>query len=153
MPADLLFEERHVVVGWSGNPQLHRPLTTDDYLKAGHVAVAFSRDRTLSFADTQLEHLLPGRRIEIIAPSFTVVPWLLQGTERLALMHVRLFRVLRSRFDIISAPLPFEFPLMREMLQYHHARTDDDGLRWLRAQLRELADESIGELNIVRSKL
>jgi LysR family nod box-dependent transcriptional activator len=152
-PSELLFEEQQVVVGWSGNPQLHRPLTTDDYLKAGHIAVAFSRDRTLSFADNQIEHLFPGRRIEVFAPSFTVVPWMLQGTERLALMHGRLFRVLRSRFDIISVPLPFEFPLMREMLQYHHARTDDDGLRWLRAQLRELADESIGELNMSPSEL
>lgn len=146
-PAELLFEERHLVTGWAGNPRLAGPISSEDYLAAGHVAVAFSRERTLAFADTQIEHILPGRRIEVYAPSFTVVPWMLQGTERLALMHARLFRVMRSRFDIVSAPLPFEFPMMREMVQHHHARSDDDGLRWLRRQLRELADQSIDDLD------
>ena len=42
-------------------------------------------------------------------------------------------------FPIVSAPLPFDFPVMREMMQYHQARIDDEGLTWLRQQLSELA--------------
>jgi hypothetical protein len=54
-------------------------------------------------------------------------------------MHERLFRQMRETFPIVSAPLPFDFPTMREMMQYHQARSDDEGLTWLRQQLLEIA--------------
>jgi hypothetical protein len=31
---------------------------------------------------------------------------------------------------------------MREMVQYHNARTEDDGLTWLRDLLKRMAHES-----------
>jgi hypothetical protein len=68
-----------------------------------------------------------------------MVPWLVQGTNRLAIMHERLFRQMSETFPIVSAPLPFDFPTMREMMQYHQARSDDEGLTWLRQQLLEIA--------------
>jgi hypothetical protein len=76
------------------------------------------------------------RRIEIVAASFAVVPWLLIGTPRLAVMHERLAVAMARHFAIAHAPMPFEFPVMREMLQVHRARTDDGGLVWLRGQLK-----------------
>ncbi|MEY4890838.1 MAG: hypothetical protein RIQ75_1968, partial [Pseudomonadota bacterium] len=57
-------------------------------------------------------------------------------TNRLALMHERLARQMASIFPLAIAPIPFEFPLMREMMQYNRARANDEGLQWLREQLR-----------------
>lgn len=141
-PADLLFEERHVIVGWAENPIFRETVTEEAFYAAGHVTVAFGTHRALAFADRELERLGRPRRVEVVAPSFTTVAWLLLGTQRLALMHERLARSIEHQFAIATAPLPFEFPPMREMAQYHSARAEDDGLRWIRQELAHAASHT-----------
>lgn len=136
-PAELLLEERLVVVAWQDHPILSGQLTEADLFSYGHVAVAIGRDRVPSFADRQLAKLGKSRRIEVMTESFVAVPWLLKDTERLALMHERLARAVMQYFPIRSVPLPFDFPVMREMVQYNRDRSCDDGLRWLRSRLAE----------------
>jgi LysR family nod box-dependent transcriptional activator len=138
-PAELLFEERHVVVGWSGNPLLHGAPSEAEILAAGHVAVALGAQRTASYADRQLAVMGKSRRVEVTAGSFTAVPWLLMNTPRIALMHERLALAMRSFFPIRIAPIPFDFPVMREMVQHHRARANDEGLSWFRQQLARRA--------------
>lgn len=140
-PRELLFEERHVVVGWSGNPMLQEPLTEDYYYSAGHVAVSVSRDGT--FIENHLREHGDRRRIEIICAAFSQVAWMLPGTTRLALMHERLAKVMASRLPLRILDAPIELPVMREMLQYHHARSADTGLIWFRDQLRDAAADRI----------
>ena len=36
-----------------------------------------------------------------------------------------------SKLPLTIAPLPFAFPVMREMVQFHSARANDSGLKWL----------------------
>jgi DNA-binding transcriptional LysR family regulator len=134
-PADLLFEERHVVAGWSGNPLFQKALSEQAFYAHGHVAVAFGAQRTAAFSDREIELRGQPRRVEVIANSFTLLPWLLVGTDRLAVMHERLARSMADHFPIAIAELPFEMPAMREMVQYHRARGGDDGLTWLRQQI------------------
>ncbi len=135
-PAELLLEERHVVIGWSGNPAFERPLTETDLMAASHIGIQMGNQRTSAFADKMMEQLGWVRRMDVMASSFTVVPWLVIETNRLALMHERLARQMASIFPLAIAPIPFEFPLMREMMQYNRARANDEGLQWLREQLR-----------------
>jgi hypothetical protein len=87
------------------------------------------------------------RNIEITTATFTSVPWLLHRTSRLALMHERLARVMAVRFPIVFQPLPFDFPLMTEVVQHHPARSNDDGLSWMRGLLHQVADLSIHDLD------
>ena len=138
-PTELLVEEKHVVVGWKRNPLFKKKITSEIFFAQGHVAVLISRERALAFGDRELQRIGSSRRIEVAVPSFTMVPWLVQGTDRLAIMHERLFRQMSETFPIVSAPLPFNFPTMREMMQYHQARSDDEGLTWLRQKLLEIA--------------
>ena len=135
-PAELLFEERHVIVGWSGNSLFQRQPTLADVMEAGHVGIQMGNQRTSAFADSIMEKLGHFRRMEMTASSFTVVPWLIIETNRLALMHERLARVMARMFPLAIAPIPFEFPAMREMMQFNHARSADEGLAWLRGELR-----------------
>lgn len=136
-PRELLFEERHVVAGWQDNPVFTRELTPDRYLASGHVTVRiFDRD---TFIETYLMKRVPDRRIEVIAQSFIQVPWLLRGTRRLSVMHERLAKVAAPVFDLAYADVPFELPIMHEMMQYHSTRTSDAGLAWLRDRLRSFA--------------
>lgn len=130
-PSRLLLEEQHVVVGWSGNPVMTGPLTIEDFAAAGHVTVRLGQITRLTFAEAQLRALGITRREQLIVPSFALVPDLLVGTLRLGIMHERLARRAARRTEIAIAPLPFPFPPMREMAQFHRARADDAGLLWL----------------------
>jgi LysR family transcriptional regulator, nod-box dependent transcriptional activator len=136
-PAELLFEEQHVFVGWSANPLFDRTLTEEDVMAASHVAVQMGNQRTSAFADNIMEKTGRFRNIEVIASSFTIIPWLLIETNRIALMHERLARRMATMFPLAVAPIPFDFPLMREMMQFNRTRSADEGLRWLRERLRE----------------
>lgn len=140
-PTELLFEEQHVVVGWSGNDLLSAPLDEKRFLAAGHVGIAIGSQSSAAFADRHLALMGKHRQIEVSASSFTTVPWLLVGTQRLAVMHERLARAASRIFPITYQPLPFAFPVMEELVQFHQTRATDEGLRWLRAQLRLAAND------------
>jgi len=141
-PSEFLYEEEQVVVGWAGNPLFAKGLTTDDFFASGHVGVALGSRRAATFADTQLARMGRQRRIDIEVASFASVPWFLQNTMRLAVLHKRLVRAMMPQFELAFAPMPFPFPRLREMAQFHEARRDDAGLVWLREQLRLAAQST-----------
>ena len=64
------------------------------------------------------------------------------GTDRLAVLHERLAKAMAPMFDLAWAPVPFEFPRLREMIQFHEARAKDAGLTWLRGELMDVARQS-----------
>ncbi|EQB12181.1 LysR family transcriptional regulator [Sphingobium lactosutens] len=136
-PTELLFEERHVVVGWSGNPLTAKGLDPDIYYQAGHVTVSVSRDGT--FIENHLRSRGDRRRIEVVCAAFSQVAWMLPGTTRLALMHERLARVMARALPLAIFDAPIPLPTMREMMQHHQARAADPGLNWLRQQLKQAA--------------
>lgn len=135
-PTELLCEERQLVIGWSGNPAFADGLDAVAFDRLGHVAVHVGSNRVPSFADRQIERMGRARRVEITCGCFTMLPWLICGTNRIAVMHERLARQMAAQFPLALAEMPFAFPEMREMLQYHRARETDEGLHWLRGQLK-----------------
>ncbi|MCR5870764.1 MULTISPECIES: LysR family transcriptional regulator [unclassified Sphingomonas] len=141
-PRELLFEERHVVVGCSTNPVMHRRLDAETYFASGHVATSVSRDGT--FIDNYLRGQGEQRRVEIVCAAFSQVPWILPGTTRLALMHERLARELAPQLGLIVQESPFPLPVMREMMQFHSARSSDRGLSWLCDRLKRAASGNAG---------
>ncbi|MBB5698081.1 LysR family transcriptional regulator [Sphingomonas yantingensis] len=134
-PRELVFEERHVVVGCASNPVFTASMTPDAFYGCGHVAVSVSRDGT--FIDNWLRQQGDRRRIEVTCASFIQAPWMLPGTRRLALMHERLARVMAPGLGLAIAEAPFDLPVMREMMQHHRARSTDRGLAWLRQRIVE----------------
>lgn len=139
-PTEDLFQEEIVVAGWSQNPVFAQTLDLEAFAAAGHVSVAIGRHREVTFADKHLLALGHARKIECVASSFTTVPWLLRGTYRLAMMHRRLAQTMAGYLPLAFAPLPFEFPLMQEAVQYHRTRAADPGLRWLIDAIRLVAN-------------
>lgn len=139
-PAYVLYEEPQLVAGWKDNPLLaDGTITEQAFFDSGHVAVLLGDGTTFSYADRQLELMGRPRKIETTAAFFTAVPWLIEGTSRLAVMHERLAQNLKGRFDIVTVPLPFDMPPMKQMLSYHAGRKDDAGLSWLRAKIERIA--------------
>jgi LysR family nod box-dependent transcriptional activator len=136
-PAELMFGERHVVVGCRDNPLLARPLTVEAFGDAGHVAVRI--DGRDTYIERELDRRGLVRRVEVHAPSFVQAPFLLPGTRRIALMHERLARRIAPLVGLTVAEPPFELPVMHEMVQFHATRRSDEGLIWLRGRLQAFA--------------
>ncbi len=143
-PSELLFEERHVVVGWNENSFLDKRKIKKAFFEAGHITVSMGPEGGPPFLERHLAKLGYQRHIDINAPHFSAVPWLLLETDRLAVMQERLAKKFCTVFPLKMLPLPFEFPLMRIMVQYHSARAGDQGLVWLRQCLHEVAAKSAG---------
>ncbi len=140
-PSELLYEEEHVVLGWSGNPALSRPLTLDGFFALGHVVVRFARTRAASFAETETEKLGRERRIELISPSFTATPKLLIGTQRVALVHRRLADICVRDLPLVVQEPPFVMPPLREVVQHHNVRTTDGGVQWLKGLMHKAVSD------------
>ncbi len=128
-PRKLLFEEKHVVVGCRRNPVFRQELTAERFFEQGQVIMGVGHAQ--SFAEREMGELNKHRRIDVICASFLAVPWMLPGTRRIAMMHERLAQLMVKLLPLCIAPLPFEFPLMREIVQYHSARAEDRGMQWL----------------------
>ncbi len=65
-PAELLFEEVHVVVGCARNPLLQAPMTSEAFAAAGHVGVRIDGRNT--YIENELSRLGLTRRVEVYAP-------------------------------------------------------------------------------------
>jgi LysR family transcriptional regulator, nod-box dependent transcriptional activator len=141
-PSELLFEEKQVVVGCAQNPIFKRGISEEDFFAAGHVTVSMGSARTPAFADSHLQHLPRTRRVEVAVASFASAPWFLMGTTRLAVLHERLAKAMEPMFDLAWAPVPFDFPRLREMIQFHESRAHDAGLTWLRGELMDIARQA-----------
>ena len=142
-PSLPLFVDTHVVVGWAGNPAMDAPMTEAVFFDHGHVVVEFGSLRNPAFAEQHMRQIGRPRRAEIIAPSFSSVPGLLVGTQRLAVMQKRLADRFARILPLKMAPPPFDFPEFREMIQHHQTRAQDDGLTWLIGLIRETVEAEL----------
>lgn len=144
-PVETAFEERHVLVGWKENPLLSASPGEESFFALDHVGVMMGVDVPAAFADRQMDHLGKARYISVTVPTFAAVPWAVIGTSRVGLMHERLATMMAHHLPLTIQPLPFEFPAMREVFQYHRARRSDPGLLWLIGELRDRATVAVSD--------
>jgi DNA-binding transcriptional LysR family regulator len=142
-PSDLLMEERHVVVGWSGNPVVKADVTERVFLAQGHVGVAIGGFRGTPTSERQLAALGKHCRYEVTVPAFSLVPGALLYTTRLATMYERLARALATQYPLMIVPMPFALPKTRVMMQHHKSRGADKGLGWLRTRITQAVGGSL----------
>lgn len=130
-PSEFAFEDQFVVVGCAKNPIFKGPLTEESFYSAGHIVVKLGSRRPFSVSDQELETRKKARATDIIVSSFLLAPEMVLETDRLTVMHERLANVFAKRIPIAKAPLPFDFPRIKEHIQYHPARSNDPGLKWM----------------------
>ncbi len=139
-PSMVLCEETYVVAGWSGNDLLDCPMSLEQFLAAEHVAVRIGRINRSSVAESQLRAMDIERKTVIQATTFGIVPELLVGTRRIAIMHRRLAIHAARSLPIKFGSLPFEFPPLVEGIQFHRSRINDAGLKWLVGEIQAEVD-------------
>ena len=138
-PRAKFFEDDYVVIAWNGNTALQGKLDKTSYYSLGHVSVQFGKTRLPAFEEIFLQNAKLQRRIDIVAPSFSSVPGLVVGTNRIATIQRRLASMVVEHMPLTVYPLPTEIPLIKQSIQWHRWSDQDLGLRWLVEQLQNYA--------------
>lgn len=143
-PSQILFEDDYVVVGWDGNPAMHRPMTRETYFELGHVTARFGKARVPAFEDWFVRRQKQQRRVEVVAPTFLSLPDLLVNTNRIATMHRRMAGMVVPNSALVMRELPFDIPPIRETVQWHITNNNDNALRWVVEKLGLVASSQGG---------
>ncbi|MFT4057835.1 MAG: LysR family transcriptional regulator [Novosphingobium sp.] len=144
-PSAVLFEDDYVVVGWSGNPAMAVPMTRETYFALGHVTARFNKARVAAFDDWFVRRQKQQRRIEVIAPTFLSLAELVTGTHRIATMHRRLAERMVRTMPLVMREIPFDFPSIRQTVQWHISNNNDGALRWVVERLQAVAADGTPE--------
>ncbi len=150
-PSEPLFEDNYVVVGWDQNPHLANGIDKQTYLELGHVMTGFSGARQPAFEEWFLRSQSMQRRVEITAPTFMSVPFLLIETNRIATVHSRLAKRLADKLPLKILPVPFDIPPLRQSAQWHRSNASDPCLSWVVGKLKEAARHEGVHIAEVRS--
>lgn len=143
LPSTGQVEDRWVCLG--STTSWGTELTRDDLASAGWVAFTIPGLGHLPKLRALLSHGLEPR-IEVVTDSFTAIPFLVSGTDRLALVQERLARLLAVEgVAVFELPVPLH-PLHLTMW-WHPKLSGDPGHQWLRSVLRSVldADPTCGE--------
>jgi DNA-binding transcriptional LysR family regulator len=138
-PSVPIFEDDFRCVAWTGNKAIGKELTLEQYLSLGHVVVELSGVQEASFDEWFLKGQGYVRRVEIVAPTFALVPQLVVGTGRVATIWTRLAQMATAHLPLKTLPLPIEIPGFKEVLQWPVQRDAEPGNMWLRKVLQETA--------------
>lgn len=139
-PATLLYEEEYVVVAWRGGLYGKNPLTRKEYEAAGHITMV-PPQKARSADERRLANAGLTRNVEVTTFSFSTLPHLITGTNRISTIHKRLAYILQDRADLVTYPLPADILPMRQMMQWHTYRETDPGIAWLRSIFEKAALE------------
>jgi LysR family transcriptional regulator, nod-box dependent transcriptional activator len=136
-PAQVLFEDDFVCVCWTGNTLVGEQITLEQCLALGHVVARIGNSRPPTIEAWFFERFGHARRVEVVTMTFSSVPHLLVGTQRIAFMHRRLAKVCCGMLPLRLLPPPVPMPHLVEMVQWHRYRDRDPGRIWLYEVLRD----------------
>lgn len=137
-PNERLLSTPYVCAVWSGNTEVGETLTTEQYLGMSH----------LIFLPGPSHRIVPRvpvtradrkRRASVATESFLLMPFLLQGTQLVALMQEQVARKLQEAADIRLLAPPHSPPPAEQSVFWNPARERDAGLQWLKSHLVDVA--------------
>jgi len=136
-----LFRDRFVcVVDPAAAGVKNGALTLDDLSRMPHAAPTFAPGSRTP-VDRVLDELGVAPRVRVTVFGWLSVPFVLAGTEMVAIMPERM-----ARLAVRGAPLailepPFDLVELVEAAYWHPSRTDDPAVRWLLSTMKEAARE------------
>lgn len=136
-PRERLFEDSHVCMVWSENPLVEATLPFEQYMGMGHVAVHFGDESSLSFEEWFLPRYGKQRRIEMSVDSFSILPLVVVGTNRVATLHRKQAEHFARHFPLRLVEAPFDMPPVVEVMCWPAHLERDPAHLWLRRVLKE----------------
>lgn len=135
--SEAVMHDRFVCLVDPANPRLvDGRLNLRDLAEMPHAACAIGK--SLTPADRQLETLGIVPRTQVSAPGFSVLPFLVSGTDLVALVPERLARRYEGFARCAVVPTPFPDVPLVEAMYWHHNRHADPAHRWLRETVRRV---------------
>ncbi|MEU9352441.1 LysR family transcriptional regulator [Streptomyces griseoloalbus] len=128
-PATDLYDDRWVFLVSHDHPSVDDRLTRYDLARLPWVTYQRTYDAP---AVRQLGMLGIEPRVEVSVDSFQLLPLLVAGTRRIALIQARLARLLLPLAAVRAVEPPYEAVPLREALWWHPVHTHDAGHIWLR---------------------
>src|SRR3984957_20189368 len=135
-----LFEEQFVCAVWQGNTEIGESITLEQYLAARHI-VRNSRNgsRQTILDEWFLRQSGIHREIASHVPNFVDILPVLVNTSFVATVQVRLAEKLARHLPIRLLKPPIDFPVLKIVMQWHRHQDDDEGSRWFRSKVCEVA--------------
>ncbi|MCA1325823.1 LysR family transcriptional regulator [Herbaspirillum sp. alder98] len=131
---ELLFRENYVCLmrRRDGLPQ-RRHLELDEFLAMSHVLVE-SAESSHHQVENSFRGLGVERKISLSIPHFTVLPRILEKSNLVATVPLRIAKLFQSEHpeSFVSYQLPVEIPTVDVTLHWHQAFDNDAGNSWLR---------------------
>ncbi|URM93741.1 LysR family transcriptional regulator [Actinomadura madurae] len=137
-PTVELYRDEWVCVVADDHPDVGDRLTMDDLATLPWVVFQRPYDAP---AARQLSMLGLEPRVEVSVQSFQLLPSLVAGTRRIALIQRRLAELLRPVAKVRVLPCPFEAVPVQEALWWHPVHTQDAAHIWLRETAARVAAE------------
>ncbi|MFE2470700.1 LysR family transcriptional regulator [Streptomyces mirabilis] len=132
--SEAVMHDRFVCLVDPDNPRLvDGRLALRDLAEMPHAACGIGK---LTPADRQLETLGITPRVQVSTPGFNVLPFLVSGTDLVALVPERLARRYEGFARCAVVPTPFPDVPLVEAMYWHHNRHADPAHRWLRETVR-----------------
>lgn len=129
-PSQVLFREEFVCVADKDHPRIGPELTQRQYCEEPH-AVMKPMKGAVSFETRALQEIGVERTITATTYSFTSLPGMVIGSDRLATVHASIARQAARLFPIQILRLPFQIPHIELAMQWHTYRSNDPAIIWL----------------------
>lgn len=139
LPRTVLFQDDFTCVIWDKNTLVGDTLTVEQYQQLSHIGMAFGPTLNPSIEQRLLQQSGVQRQVQVIVPTFSLLPLLVVGTNQVATMHTRLAKLAATYLPLRLLPPPIALPPMNEMLQWPAHHTHEPGSLWLRNILQEVA--------------
>ncbi|MFV2116944.1 LysR family transcriptional regulator [Streptomyces sp. Act-28] len=140
-PATDLYDDRWVFLVAEDHPDAGDRLTRQDLARLPWVTYQRTYDAP---AVRQLGMLGVEPRVEVSVDSFQLLPLLVTGTRRLALIQARLARMLTPIAAVRVVEPPYEAVPLREALWWHPVHTHDAAHIWLRETAARVGGRLVG---------
>ena len=136
-PSVYLYTDRWLLLVSSDSPSATRGITLDELSEKPWAAC---RGELENISPTLSQLGLPGveQRIEVVAESFSALPFLVAGTDRVALIQEKLARRYAGLAAVRAIDCPLDLPPLNEMMWWHPAHTRDPGHIWLRETMARI---------------
>jgi DNA-binding transcriptional LysR family regulator len=137
--SEVIFRDRWVPIVDPANPRLRDGwLSLEDIGALPHASASLGHDG-LNPADRVLDELGVPRRVQVTVTGLLPLPFVVAGTDLVAIIPERLARRVASTAGIVVVEPPFGQLDLIEAAWWHPARSADPALGWLRSVLQEAA--------------
>lgn len=143
MPYTDLYEDRWVCVVAEDHPTIGATVTLDQLGQAPWV-VLFNRKTAFAPAAQQLRMIGVEPKVDVVVDGFLQMPFLVAGSDRVALLQEQLARRLADAAGIRIVECPFDAVPLAEAFWWHPMYRTDVAHAWLRELLVEASRVLVG---------